>query len=440
MDPPGGGRALRAGRGVSEGSREARPGSRAEWRRQGGAAESGEEPRDSRPIASVYVHAPFCARRCGYCDFAVQVRRVGDAEAWALALAGELSAVRDEATFQLAPRLRSLYVGGGTPSLLGADAMDRLAHVIGRERLQGEDLEWTAEANPESFTDDVAEGWSRAGVNRVSLGVQSFDERVLRWMGRLHGPAGAVDAVERARRAGITNLSVDLIFALPATLERSWTDDLERTLALGVPHVSLYGLTVEPETPLGRRVREGRDPPVDEGRYREEFLEAAEKLAAAGYLHYEVSNFALPGRESRHNGVYWTGEPYLGLGNSAHSYVHPLRRWNLRDWNAYERAAREGRLAVQDQEVLDARATRLERVWLGLRTQQGLGAPELSPRGHLLVEQWAHQGWADWEDGVVRLTPQGWLLLDRLAVELDSALDPGIAWTPETSSAKPART
>jgi oxygen-independent coproporphyrinogen-3 oxidase len=391
-------------------------------------------------VASVYVHAPFCARRCGYCDFAVQVRRVGDPEAWASAPAGELAALDEEGTFTLAPGLRSLYVGGGTPSLLGADAMDRLAAAIGPERLRGDYLEWTAEANPESFTDDVARGWIRAGVNRVSLGVQSFDERVLRWMGRLHGPAGAAQAVERARRVGLDNLSVDLIFALPDALGRSWSQDLERTLALGVPHVSLYGLTVEPETPLGRRVREGRDPPVDEGRYREEYLEAAEKLAAAGYLHYEVSNFALPGRESRHNGVYWSGEPYLGLGNSAHSYAHPLRRWNLRDWNAYERAAREGRLAVQDQEVLDARATRLERVWLGLRTRQGLGPSELSSRGHLLVEQWAHRGWADPAERGVRLTPQGWLLLDRLAVELDSALDSEIAWTPETSSAKPART
>jgi oxygen-independent coproporphyrinogen-3 oxidase len=399
------------------------------------------ESRGSEAVASVYVHAPFCARRCGYCDFAVTVRRVGDVDAWASALAGELAALADEGTFTLAPELRSLYVGGGTPSLLGASAMDRLASVIGRERLRdGDGLEWTAEANPESFTDEVARAWSRAGVNRLSLGVQSFDERVLRWMGRLHGAAGARDAVERARREGLENLSVDLIFALPETLGRSWSEDLERALALEVPHVSLYGLTVEPETPLGRRVREGRDPPVDEGRYREEYLEAAEKLAAAGYLHYEVSNFALPGRESWHNGVYWSGEPYLGLGNSAHSYAHPLRRWNLRDWNAYERAAREGRLAVQDQEVLDARATRLERVWLGLRTQRGLGASELSPRGHLVVEQWAHQGWADPVDGGVRLTPQGWLLLDRLAVELDSALDSEIAWTPETSSAKPART
>jgi oxygen-independent coproporphyrinogen-3 oxidase len=392
------------------------------------------------PIGSVYVHAPFCARRCGYCDFAVQVRRTGDLEGWARALRGELGAVEREGTFRLAPRLDTLYVGGGTPSLLGPDAMDRLADIVGRERLGAPDLEWTAEANPESLTDEVSAGWRRAGVNRLSLGVQSFDDRVLRWMGRLHGADGAAESVARARRAGIENVSVDLIFALPGKLGRSWSDDLRRTLALEVPHVSLYGLTVEAETPLGRWVREGREAPVDEGLYREEFLEAAETLAAAGYVHYEVSNFALPGRESRHNGTYWTGEPWLGLGNGAHSYVHPLRRWNLRDWAAYERAAREGGLPVQDHEVLDAGAARLERVWLGLRTRAGLELSGLSPRGHHAVEGWALQGWAILAEGAVRLTPQGWLLLDRLAVELDSALDSETVWTPETSSAKPART
>jgi oxygen-independent coproporphyrinogen-3 oxidase len=393
-------------------------------------------------LRSVYVHAPFCARRCGYCDFAVQVRRRGDADAWAAALRGELGALAREGVFALSQELDSVYVGGGTPSLLGPAAMELLADALGRDRLRGDRLEWTAEANPESFTDDVARAWVRAGVNRLSLGVQSFDDRVLRWMGRLHGAAGAEEAVGRARRAGLDDVSVDLIFSLPQGIERSWTEDLDRALALEVPHVSLYGLTVEPDTPLGRRVREGRERPADEARYREEYLEAAETLARAGYVHYEVSNFALPGRESRHNTVYWTGDPYLGLGNSAHSYLHPLRRWNLRDWNAYEEAARGGRLPAQDQELLDAPQARLERVWLGLRTRRGLPLPEPASQGYHLMSRWVEQGWAypPGPDASLRLTPGGWLLLDRLAVELDSALDPGTVWTPRKTSAKPATT
>jgi oxygen-independent coproporphyrinogen-3 oxidase len=262
-------------------------------------------------------------------------------------------------------------------------------------------------------------------------------------MGRLHGPAGAADAVARARRAGLDNLSVDLIFSLPDGVRRSWSEDLERVLSLGAPHLSLYGLTVEPGTPLALRVGQGRDRTADESRYREEYLEAAERLAGAGYVHYEVSNFALPGHESRHNEVYWSGEPYLGLGNSAHSYLHPLRRWNLRDWDAYEGVAREERLPTMDQEVLDDRATRLERTWLGLRTARGLPAGELSPRGHALVGGWTERGLATLSEGAVRLTPDGWLLLDRLAVELDTTLDGdggSTSWTSTNPSTKPART
>ena len=376
----------------------------------------------AEPIRSVYVHAPFCARRCFYCDFAVQVRREGDAQAWIRALAGELAALQREGLFQLAERLETLYVGGGTPSLLGAGAMAGLATALGPERLADPSLEWTAEANPESFTDEVARAWREAGVNRLSLGVQSFQEGALRWMGRLHGPAGSVEAVERARRAGLTNLSIDLIFALPAALSRSWTLDLERALALEVPHLSLYGLTAEPATPLGRAVREGREPPVDESRYRDEFLEAAAVLAGAGYHHYEVSNFALPGHESRHNSVYWSGESWLGLGNAAHSYLHPLRRWNVRDWDAYEEVARSGRLPVAEEERLDDAATRLERVWLALRTARGFSGRALNPAARELARRWQEQGWAAHEEERLRLTPEGWLLLDRLAVELDTAL------------------
>lgn len=372
-------------------------------------------------VSSVYVHAPFCVRRCLYCDFAVQVRGTGDVEGWLTALAGELRAVQAEALFSLADRLDTLYVGGGTPSLLGPAAMAGLARVVGRDRLGEPGLEWTAEANPESFTDEVATAWREAGVNRLSLGVQTFHEPALRWMGRLHGPEGASRAVRAARAAGIPNLSVDLIFGLPAHLGRSWREDLERVLALDPPHVSLYGLTVESATPLGRAVREGREQPVDEDLYGEEFLQAAETLTGAGYDHYEVSSFARPGHASRHNGVYWTGAPYLGLGNGAHSYAPPVRRWNLRSWDDYSRAAREGKGAEDEREVLDAAAQRLERIWLGLRTSAGLPLDGMGDAPRQLAAAWEREGRAITEGSGVRLTAAGWLLLDRLAVELDHA-------------------
>jgi oxygen-independent coproporphyrinogen-3 oxidase len=372
----------------------------------------------STTVASVYVHAPFCARRCVYCDFAVSVRRVADVGGWLSALGAELEWLREEGLFRLAEPIETLYVGGGTPSLMGAEAMGRLAALFG-SRVDPERIEWTVEANPESFTPAVAGGWAAAGVNRISLGVQTFHEPALRWMGRLHGAEGARRALQAARDASIENVSVDLIFALPASTGRSWRDDLDGVLSLGVPHVSLYGLSVEPGTPLGRDVSEGRVSPVDEERYRDEFLAAAEVLTGAGYEHYEVSNFARPGFRSRHNAAYWDGSPYLGLGNGAHGFAPPIRRWNVRSWEDYSDRMARGASPVSDEETLDAEAQSLERVWLGLRTRAGVPHPRAGSPAHALVSKWLEAGWAERSAERVRLTAQGWLLLDRLAVELD---------------------
>jgi oxygen-independent coproporphyrinogen-3 oxidase len=371
-------------------------------------------------VASVYVHAPFCARRCVYCDFAVTVRRTGDVGAWAEALAAERLRVEEEGLFRLRDRLETLYVGGGTPSLLGPAAMDRLAAVIGPERLTGPDLEWTAEANPESFTEEVATAWARAGVNRVSLGAQTFDETALRWMGRLHGPDGPRHALDAAGAAGIDNVSVDLIFGLPESSGRCWDHDLEHVVALDVPHVSLYGLTVEPGTALGRAVREGREAPVDEERYRAEYLRASEVLTSAGYAHYEVSSFARPGAEARHNAVYWSGAPYLGLGNGAHSYAPPIRRWNVRDWDEYRDALLAGRSPELEREAVGTDAHALEHLWLSLRTRDGIPRPAEGSKQERVTRRWVDERIAVYEEDRLRLTPDGWLVLDSLVLELDA--------------------
>ncbi|RMH16815.1 MAG: radical SAM family heme chaperone HemW [Gemmatimonadetes bacterium] len=373
---------------------------------------------------SVYVHAPFCARRCVYCDFAVTVERAPDARPWLRAVAAEL-ALLERAGEGPAERLDTLYVGGGTPSLLGADAMAGLAELLGTGRVDDPAIEWTAEANPESLTREVAAGWAAAGVNRISLGAQSFSAAALRWMGRLHGPDGPRRAVDAAREAGITNLSVDLIFALPRHVERDWEADLEAVLALDVPHVSLYGLTVEEGTPLHRQVLEGRARPAPEGRYREEYLRAATVLSAAGYEHYEVSNFARPGHRSRHNAVYWSGRPYLGLGSGAHSYAPPTRRWNVRDWAAYEAALAEGRRPEDGRERVEGAAQRLERLWLALRTSDGIAADGLPPAAAELARRWCGQGLARADGTRVRLTPEGWLVMDRLTLDLEGAFGEG---------------
>ena len=381
-----------------------------------------DRPPAPRAIRSVYVHAPFCARRCFYCDFAVKVASA-DRDAWLSALTAEVRALEREGVFLLDDTLDTLYVGGGTPSLLGATAMEGLLAVIGEERLRHSDLEWTAEANPESFTRDVAIGWRRAGVNRISLGIQSFHAPSLKWMGRLHGAEGARSAVRIGRAAGFTNLSVDLIFGLPDHLERDWERDLDHTLSLDPDHVSLYGLSVEPATRLGRAVAERRETLPSEGRYEQEYLLAVDRLAEAGYEVYEVSNFARPGFASRHNSVYWSGEPYLGLGNGAHSYRHPVRRWNLRDWDAYRAGAQGSGLPVDDEEELDMGKVRLERIWLGLRTRRGISLQDLPASARDRARYWEENALAVAEGNVVRLTPRGWLVMDRLTVELDADLE-----------------
>lgn len=379
-------------------------------------------PQRGAGVASLYVHAPFCARRCIYCDFAVHVDRDPRVGSWVEAVAGELALLEADPSFRLSPRLKTLYVGGGTPSLLGAGAMRWLAETLGPDRLSDPELEWTAEANPESLSAEVAEGWANAGVNRLSLGVQSFDSRALEWMGRLHGPEGGLHAVSTARAAGIHNLSVDLIFALPDGVSRSWERDLAQALALEVPHISLYGLTVEAGTKLARSVDEGTAQPAPAERYRSEFLKAAETLTAAGYEHYEVSNFALPGFRSRHNSVYWSGSPYVGVGNGAHSYRFPVRRWNTRSWESYRDAVLRGRNPEAERESLEEAQAELEGLWLGLRTSGGIDAARFTGPASALADTWVESQLATLQDDTLRLTALGWLVMDRLTLELEAAL------------------
>jgi oxygen-independent coproporphyrinogen III oxidase len=369
----------------------------------------------------LYVHVPFCLRRCSYCDFAVQAVSHAPVQDWVRAIIGEFDLIAKAQQLDLPLRLSTLYIGGGTPSLMGGAGMHAFAREFRERAFLGDRAEWTVEANPETFTEDVAHEWARAGVNRISLGVQTFDEDVLRWMGRMHGADGPARAVAAARDAGITNYSLDLIFALPSRFSRDWRRDLDHVLALDPAHISLYGLTAETGTPLGRWVAEGREALADEDAYAEQYLEAAAVLTSAGFVHYEVSNFAKPGMESRHNQAYWNGSPYLGLGPGAHSFLPPHRFWNTRDWTDYRRRVMSGQLPRDGREVVDAQVEGLESAWLGLRTSNGVWVAHLSPRQQGMTEDWRKRGWGEVEGGRFRLTAQGWLLLDRLSVEIASA-------------------
>jgi len=361
----------------------------------------------------VYIHVPFCARRCAYCDFSIAVRRVVPAAEYVGALEREIGIRFPGADPWDAD---TLYFGGGTPSRLGGDGVARMVDVVRQRVTLAPSAEVTLETNPEDVNDESVAAWRRAGINRVSLGSQSFDDRVLVWMHRSHGATAIARAVEIVRAGGIENLSLDLIFALPTELDRDWQRDVGRALELEPQHLSLYGLTVEPHTPLGRWRARGEVAESPEERYESEFLYADRALTAAGFDHYEVSNFGLPGRHSRHNRSYWSLVPYAGLGPSAHEFDGRSRRWNAPVYRDWVQAVSEGRDPMAGSEAVEADSQLAEQVYLGLRSDLGLDLWR-DERHH--VEPWIEAGWATVDSiGRMRLTALGWLRLDALAADL----------------------
>jgi oxygen-independent coproporphyrinogen-3 oxidase len=363
----------------------------------------------------LYLHIPFCARRCSYCDFAIAVRREVPSQLYVDAVLAEWRRALEEEQWVLSSPLTTIHLGGGTPSRLEPREIVRLLHGIRAGTELASDAEIALEANPDDVSAEVVACWLAAGVNRVSLGVQSFDDRVLQWMHRTHNAAQVARAVETVRSAGIHNISLDLIFGLPAALERDWARDLDAAFALEPAHLSLYGLTVEPGTPLGRWTARGECRTTDDDTYATEYLLAAERFSTAGWDHYEVSNAARPDFRSRHNQAYWQRHDYLGLGPSAHSAHGRLRRWNIREWAAWQHTLAERRPAVEASETLSDAQVLLERRYLGLRTSSGVES-ELIPEA--VRGSWIAAGWAREADDRVQLTIEGWLRLDALVASL----------------------
>jgi oxygen-independent coproporphyrinogen-3 oxidase len=360
----------------------------------------------------VYVHVPFCARRCSYCDFSIAVRAKPP-------VAEYLSALRAELTLRYAGpwEVDTIYLGGGTPSALGeevASLLDLLREFVH----PAPDAEITLEANPEHVDAESVKHWRESGVTRLSLGAQSFDATTLAWMHRTHTVDDIERAVDAARSARVENVSLDLIFALPESLGRDWEQDVSRALSLKPAHISLYGLTVEPSTPLSHWIARGETPPPDDDVYAREFLRAHELATAAGFDHYEVSNFAQPGHRSRHNSVYWTGEPYAGLGPSAHEFDGTTRRWNKSAYTAWLQALQAGADPIGGSERLTPENRETEAVYLGLRTSDGLA---IEPGDERVIDSWVAHDWVRTQARQAVLTPNGWLRLDALAADLTYA-------------------
>lgn len=313
------------------------------------------------------------------------------------------------------PVLDTVYFGGGTPSRLDPAAVTEMLQRFRGDRAVAPDAEITLEANPDDVTRSSAAAWVAAGVNRVSLGSQSFQPQVLQWMHRTHDAGQIALAVEVLRGEGVQDLSLDLIYALPAALQRDWTADVDRALALEPTHLSLYGLTVESATPLGKWTARGESVPAEDDRAAAEYLAAHHRLEAAGFEHYEVSNAGRSGHRARHNEAYWNRAPFIGLGPSAHSGLCGTRSWNVREWEEYRRRSESGEELVLEREALTAAQVGLEELYLGLRTSTGLPASRLP---EAVVGRWVAEGWAGVRGSNVALTPEGWLRLDALVASV----------------------
>ena len=367
-----------------------------------------------------YVHVPFCATRCDYCDFATWTDRghlIGDYVD---------ACIADLARRAPAPRSTSVFFGGGTPSLLDADDLARILDAI--DRSPGAEV--TVECNPDSVDAAKLTAYAAAGVNRVSLGVQSMRAHVLAALGRTHDAANVARAVGWARDAGIDRVNVDLIYGTPGERVSDWEATLDGALALEPSHVSAYALTVEPGTPLGRGVAAGERPAPDDDDQATKYEIADDRLRAAGFEWYEISNWARPSEECRHNLLYWEGGEYEAIGCAAHGHTIDAGRgvsrrwWNVRTPERYVEAVRVGASAEAGAEELDPTAAEAERLMLALRMRTGIkldAGNADSPEMHRCIDSLATIGLVERHRATASLTRRGRLLANEVAAQVLTA-------------------
>ena len=356
-------------------------------------------------IRHLYAHTPFCAKICPYCAFYVHQGGVEDQRTFVVALSEEWRRAREE--FQLLPE--TAYFGGGTPSLLSSRLFAELAYPLHDAPLR----EFTLEVNPATVTPEKAAAWHAAGVNRISLGAQSFDVELLRTLGRQHAPGDIAETCRLLREHGFENINIDLMFALPGQSAAKWDETLHAALECEPQHISAYALTYEEDTPFFEKLATG-EWRQDEQREIAMFERTRKVLGTAGFIDYEISNFAKPGFESQHNLAYWRGVDYLGLGPSAVSTVDGKRWRNLPDTATYAKRIIRGESVRTELETIDPATRTKERIMFGLRMREGVARAEFEGQDVRLRELATH-GLAIEEEGRVRLTPRGQLVADSVA-------------------------
>ncbi len=370
-------------------------------------------------IPGLYIHIPFCLSKCHYCDFysSTSISAVPD---FLDALFKEMEMYR--------PRFHSfdtVHIGGGTPSLLSPQHLENILIKVRENFNLLSNTEITIETNPADLNRSFLESMRERGISRINIGVQSFDEKVLGFLGRRHSVKQAVSSVGDSRKAGFHDMGLDLIYGVPGQDIESWLDTLKQAVAFSPEHLSCYQLTLEAKTPLGIRAQAGEFPVPGEELQHEFFIKTSQFLEVAGYLHYEVSNFAR-GKEhtSRHNQKYWDHSPYLGLGPAAHSFQCNQRWWNHRSLDQYLAAINTGNLPVEETETLTVEQLRLEALYLGLRTRKGISLQDFQKEYHydLLAEKekilskLEEEGFVSIQDGTLYPTQIGLAVADSLSL------------------------
>lgn len=369
----------------------------------------------------LYLHIPFCRSKCDYCDFYSLAGREDRMEEYQKALVRHV--VESSAVARNCP-VDSIYIGGGTPTWYGEKRLLELLRTVKRHFCMAKDVEVTVEANPDSVDGKMLRRLRRAGVNRISMGMQSGSDEELRSVHRPHTYQQVEDAVAAVRAAKIRNLNLDLIYGLPGQTEESWHESVEKALSLGPEHLSCYGLTIEEGTPLAQRVARGEQLP-DEDQQAALYLWTVERLAQAGYEQYEISNFAKRGYQSRHNMKYWMGRPYMGLGVAAHSDFGGRRYSFVSDLDAYIQGMLSGDEVVDESEKITRRERGSEYLMLRLRTVHGIDEWEYR-REYMMnfdpieakLSEFEQKGWARRQGRRWQFTPEGFLLSNQLIGQL----------------------
>ena len=380
-------------------------------------------------MAGIYIHIPFCASRCIYCAFysttSLDLRqRYVDAVCRELTLRGEKLEVRSERNDLRAENIDTIYLGGGTPSQLTIEQLRQIFEAIYNNKVS-EDAEVTIEVNPDDVSVEFAAALQQWPINRVSMGAQTFDDERLRFLHRRHTSAQVAEAVERLRAAGIGNISIDLMYGFPGETLADWERDIDAALALNVEHLSAYCLSIEEGTPLHRMMKghKGAYPlcVLDEELEREMYETLIDKMEAAGFEHYEISNFARPGFRSRHNSSYWTGIPYLGIGAAAHSFDGHMRSWNVADIHQYIEGMEQGKRLFES-ETIEGDTYYNDRVTVAMRTREGLDLSQLSEKHRDYCLKNAHRfvddGLVRFNGSILVFTRKGLFVSDMILAEL----------------------